>query len=114
MSIRTTTDSLRDPTLDAQYDIEQQISLVDEAIRPLKKLQKKLKKIEDELANTNDLIDSGIGSKTDKAALRKTKKEIRQRRVEVRKELEALPPLVQRREELVHDLDVLRRRHGLL
>ena len=113
MSIRTTTDSLRDPTIDATLDMEQQISLLDVAIRPLKKLQKKLAKLEDELANTNFLIDSGIGSKSDKAALRKTKRDVRQRRVEVRQELEALPSLLQQRQDLVHDLDVLRRRHGI-
>ena len=113
MSIRTT-DSLRDPTIDATLDIEQQISLLEIAIRPLKKLQKKLSKLEDELANTNSLIDSGIGSKADKAALRQAKRDIRQRRVQMRKELEALPILVQQREDLLHDLDVLRRRHGIL
>lgn len=116
MSIRitTTTDNLRDPIVDAQLDLEQQISIVKQAILPLKKLQKKLKKLEDDLANTNNLIDSGIGSRADKAALRQTKREIRQRRVEMRKELEALPALVQQREELLHELDVLRRRHGIL
>ena len=116
MSIRitTTTDSLRDPIVDAQLDLEQRISLVEQAIVPLKKLQKKLKKLEDDLANTNNLIDSGIGSRADKAALRQTKREIRQRRVEMRKELEALPALVQQREEFLHELDVLRRRHGIL
>ena len=112
MIIRT--DSLRDPIFDASLDIEQQISLLDEAIRPLKKLQKKLAKTEEELANTNFLIDSGIGSRSDKAALRQTKREIRQRRVQMRQELEALPGLVQQRLDLLHDLDVLRRRHGIL
>ena len=113
MSIRTT-DSLRDPTIDATLDMEQQISQLEISIRPLKKLQKKLSKLEDELANTDSLIDSGIGSKTDKAALRQAKRDIRQRRVQMRKELEALPVLVQQREDLLHDLDVLRRRHGIL
>lgn len=113
MSIRTT-ESLRDPTIDATLDMEQQISQLEIAIGPLKKLQKKLVKLEDELSNTNSLIDSGIGSKTDKAALRQTKRDIRQRRVQMRKELQALPVLVQQREDLLHELEVLRRRHGIL
>ena len=66
-------------------DIEQQIRLLDEEIAPLQnKTKKKLDKIEDEIASTNFLIDSGIGSKADKLALRNKKKELRQRRVKLK------------------------------
>ena len=78
------------------------------------KAQTKLQKLEDELANTNFLIDSGIGSKADKAALRKTKRQLRDRRIQLWKQLEALPALLDERKTLVHDLDVLRQRHGIL
>lgn len=112
MSIRV--DSLRDPSIIATLDLEQQISSVEAAIRPLRKTQKKLGKLEDEIANTNFLIDSGIGSKKDKVALRKTKKELRQRRMELWKQLEALPALEEELGTLRHDLDILRRRYGIL
>ena len=41
------------------------------------------------------------------------KKEIRKARVDVRAKLETLPALEEERRELEHELDVLRRRHGL-
>ena len=113
MSIRTV-DSLRDPSMLASFDIEQQIKLIDDAILPLRKAQKKLRKLEDELANINFLIDSNIGSKTDKASLRKTKRQLRDRRIQLWKQLEALPSLTADRQRLVHGLEVLRRRHGIL
>lgn len=115
MSIRSTNSiSLRDPSILATIDMEQQIQLLDQAIQPLRKAQTKLQKLEDELANTNFLIDSGIGSKADKAALRKTKRQLRDRRIQLWKQLEALPALLDERKTLVHDLDVLRQRHGIL
>uniref|UniRef100_A0A7S3LA37 Uncharacterized protein n=1 Tax=Amphora coffeiformis TaxID=265554 RepID=A0A7S3LA37_9STRA len=114
MSIRTI-DSLRgDSSIVATLDLEQQISLVDQAILPLRKAQKKLQKVEDEISNTNFLIDSGIGTRSDKASLRQTKKQLRQRRVQLWEQLEALPALLEKRQELLHQLDILRRRHGIL
>ena len=114
MSIRSASNSLRDPGLAATLDLEQQIALVNDAIRHLRKVQKKLAKLEDELANTNNLIDSGIGSRADKAALRQTKKQLRQQRVQMWKQLEALPALLEEHKELLHQLDILRRQHGIL
>ena len=114
MSIRTTDSFRGDPSIAATLDLEQQISMVDQAILPLRKGQKKLQKVEDKIANTNFLINSGIGSRSDKAALRQTKKELRQRRVQLWEQLEALPAMLQERQELRHQLDVLRRRHGIL
>ena len=114
MSIRSASNSLRDPSLAATLDLEQQIALVNDAIRPLRKVQKKLAKLEDELANTNNLIDSGIGSRADKAALRQTKKQLRQQRVQMWKQLEALPALLDEHKELLHQLDILRRQHDIL
>lgn len=113
MSVRAT-DSLRDPAIDATLDIEQQISNVELAIVPLRKAQKKLAKIEDEIANINFLIDTGIGSKKDKMALNKTKKDLRQRRIELWKQLETLPILEEDLGNLRHELDILRRRYGIL
>ena len=118
MSIRSdsvrSTNLLSDPSVAATLDLEQQIARVEEAIAPLRKLQKKLQQIEDELANTNYLIDSGIGSKKDKAALRQTKRELRERRITLWKRLEALPALVEERQNLLHQMEILRRRHGFL
>lgn len=112
-SVRST-NLLSDPSVAATLDLEQQIAMLEEAIAPLRKLQKKLQKIEDELANTNYLIDSGIGSKKDKAALRQTKRELRERRITLWKRLEALPALVEERQNLRHQMEILRRRHGFL
>jgi len=95
-------------------EVEQRMQDLDHKIRPLLKEKKKLTKIESELANVNFLIDSGIGSKAEQKALRQEKKKIRQRRVEARIKLEALPGLEEEHCELAHQLDVLRRRHGLL
>ena len=112
MSIQT--DSIRDPSMIATMDIERKIQDIDEAVGPLRKAQKKLQKIEEKISNTNFLIDSGIGSCADKAALRETKRELRQQRIQLWKKLEALPALVENRKQLVHELDNLRRRHGIL
>lgn len=116
LSIRSTDAlSLRsDPEIAVAVDLERQIASVDKAIAPLLKLKKKLAKVEEELANANFLIDSGIGSKSDQKALRKSKKDIRQRRVALRSQLEVLPGLQEERRDLAHQLDVLRRRYGLL
>lgn len=113
MSIRTDS-SIRDPVFVSSLELEQQINVVDEAIRPLRKVQKKLAKIEKEIANTNALIDSGVGSRADKAALRQTKRDLRQRRFQLWEQLDALPKLEEERKELLHQLDILRRRHGIL
>lgn len=112
MSVRA--DSLRDPAIDATLDMEQQIYNVEQSILPLRKAQKKLRKIEGEISDTNVLIASGIGSRQDKVSLRQTKNELRQRRIELWKQLEALPSLETQLGNLHHDLDVLRRRHGIL
>ena len=114
LSTRTNSSSIRDITTTAAFDIEQLIQLVDIEILPLRKAEKELNKVEDEIANTNFLIDSGIGSKTDQKALSKTKKVLRQRRVKLWAKLEALPALIEERRDLVHQLDALRRRHGIL
>lgn len=126
MSIRSdTTSSLRSTNLlfpdlglsnstTTEHDLERQLAVVDEAIVPLRKAQKKLQKIEDELLNTNHLIDSNIGSKQDKAALRQTKRQLRQRRVQLWQQLEALPALLEERQELLHQIDILRRRQGMI
>ena len=115
LSIRSTDSlSLRsDPNISAAIDLEQQIQNIDNMIRPLLKIQKKLSKVEDELTNVNFLIGSGNGSKSDQKALRQTKKEIRQRRIELKNKLEALPRLEEERRELTHKLGVLHHRHGL-
>ena len=100
---------------DEIIDLEQQLQLCDDAIAPLAgKAKKKLAKIEDELANCNFLIDSGIGSKADQAGLRKTKRQLRQRRIKLWDELEVLPSLEIERKELVRQLNAARRRHGIV
>ena len=107
--------SLRsDPDIAAALDLEQRIKNVDKEIRRLLNIKKKLGNIEDELTNANLLIDSGIGSKSDQKALRQTKKEIRQRRVELRNKLQTLPGLQEERSELALQLKILRRSQGLL
>ena len=108
------TGSLHDPNLAAVIDLEQQIALIDAQIAPLRKTAKKLAKLDDELERANLLIDSGVGSKADKASLRKTKKELRQRRVQLWQQLEALPALLEERQDLLHQLEILRRQHGIL
>jgi phosphomevalonate kinase len=95
-------------------DLKQQIRLLDAAIAPLRgKAKKKLAKIEDEL-NCNFLINTGLGSKDDKAALRKTKRQLRERRIKLWEELKVLPSLEEERHEAVRQLNALRRRHGIL
>jgi hypothetical protein len=66
----------------AIFDIQQRILLLDAVIAPTlhDKAKKKLTKIEDELDNCNFLINTGLGSKDDKAALRKTKRQLRDHR----------------------------------
>ena len=88
--------------------------MLDEQIESLRKTKRKLAKVEDELANCNFLIDSGIGSKADKTALRQTKRQLRQRRIQLWEKLEPLPVLQAERRELDRDLDGLRRRYGIL
>jgi len=100
---------------DAIFDLEQQISLLDEAIAPLyNKTKKKLNKIENEISNCNFLIDSGLGSNSDQAALRTTKKQLRQSRIKLWEELKVLPALEEQRQEMDRQLFALRRRHGVL
>ena len=106
--------SNEDIAIAAARDIEQQILLVDKEILPLRKAQKELAKVEEEITNTNFLIDSGIGSKADQKALASTKKQLRQRRIKLWGKLEALPALKEERRDLVIQLDVLQRQHGLL
>ena len=96
-------------------DFEQQINVLDAKIIPLRtKTQKKLRTVEKKLKNCNLLIDSGIGSKDDKAALRKTKRELRDQRIELWALLEELPELENERNELKVQLQDLRRRHGIV
>ena len=96
-------------------DYEQQIAALDSKISPLRtKTQKKLRTVEKKLKNCNLLIDSGIGSKDDKAALRKTKRELRDQRIELWALLEELPELENERNELKVQLQDLRRRHGIV
>ena len=106
--------SNEDIAIAAARDIEQQILLVDKEILPLRKAQKELAKVEEEITNTNFLIDSGIGSKADQKALASTKKQLCQRRIKLWGKLEALPALKEERRDLVIQLDVLQRQHGLL
>lgn len=77
------------------------------------KTQKKLNKVEDEINNCNFLIDSGIGSKKDQAELRKTKRQLRQRRIKLRDELKPLAGLQEEKIELERQLQALRRRLGI-
>ena len=108
------TSSLRDdPNIVAILELEQQIQLLEDAINPLLQAEKKLSKTEKEISKMNLLIDPGIGSASDKKALRNTKRQLRQRRVQLWEQLEALPVLQKERDDLVHDLHVLRRRHGI-
>lgn len=113
-SIRSTSSSLRDPNILAVLNMERQIECLDGKILPLRKTQKKLDKLEKELARINLLIDSGLGTDSDKKDLRKNKREVRQRRVKLWETLEKLPALEEERRELAHQLDVFQRRHGLL
>ena len=112
LSNRSSTNT--DPVAAAIIDIEQQIRILDDTITPLLRNKKQLKKIEDQITETNMLIDSGIGSKKDQVALKKTKRQLRDRRIELWNILEPLPTLKKERTDLIHDLDVLRRRHGIL
>mmetsp|Transcript_21447 Transcript_21447/g.36538 ORF Transcript_21447/g.36538 Transcript_21447/m.36538 type:complete len:117 (-) Transcript_21447:61-411(-) len=114
LSSRSNTLSIRSAD-GAIFDLEQQINLLDSKISPLRNtVQKKLDKIEDEIANCNFLIDSGIGSKSDKAGLRKTKRQLRQSRIKLWDDLKYLPALEEERRELVRELNAMRRRHGIL
>jgi hypothetical protein len=96
--------------------LNQQIRLSDHAaIAPLRrKAKKKLAKIEDELANCNLFINTGLGSKDDKAALRKTKRQLPEHRIKSWEELKVLPSLEEERHEALRQLNALRRRHGIL
>ena len=96
-------------------DFEQQINALDAKIIPLRtKTQKKLRTVEKKLKNCNLLIDSGVGSKQDKAALRKTKRELREDRIQLWGLLEELPGLEKERNELKIQLQDFRRKHGIL
>ena len=96
-------------------DFEQQINVLDAKIIPLRtKTQKKLRTVEKKLKNCNLLIDSGVGSKQDKAALRKTKRELREDRIQLWGLLEELPGLEKERNELKIQLQDFRRKHGIL
>jgi septal ring factor EnvC (AmiA/AmiB activator) len=113
-SVRSTGSSLRDPNILAVLNMEQQIQNLDGQISPLRKTQKKLDKLEKELARINLLIDSDLGTNSDKKHLRKTKSELRQQRIKLWGVLEKLPALEEERHKLAHQLDVFQRRHGLL
>ena len=52
-----------DPVTSAIIDIEQQIRILDDTIASLLVSKKQLKKVEEQIHETNMLIDSGIGSK---------------------------------------------------
>lgn len=96
-------------------DLEQQIASVEAAILPLRTTTtKKLNKLEKELSNCNFLMDSGIGAKADQAALRKTKRQLRTRRIQLWKDLEVLPSLEAERDDILRQLVDYRRRHGVM
>ena len=96
-------------------ELENTIRLLEDQITPLAtKTQKKLDKIEDEISNCNFLIDSGLGSKKDQAALRKTKRQLRQRRIKLWDELKVLPSLKEEKTELERQLRALRRQVGVI
>ena len=114
ISLSNRSSTITDPVSAAIIDIEQQIRILDDTITPLLRSKKQLKKIEDQITETNMLIDSGIGSKKDQVALKKTKRQLRDRRIELWNILEPLPTLKKERTDLIHDLDVLRRRHGII
>ncbi len=106
--------SLRDTNIDAMLDLEQRIRLLDSEIAPLRnKATKKLQKIEAKLTETNLLLDSSLGTADDKAALRKTKRELRERRIQLWRKLEVLPTLELERSELEREMEELQRRHGI-
>ena len=113
LSNRSTT-TIDDPAVAAIVDIEQQIQLLDVTISDLNKSKKQLKKLEDELSEMNMLIDSGVGTKKDQLALKKKKRQLRDRRIELWDILMPLPTFQNERSNLVHDLDTLRRRHGII
>lgn len=99
----------------AIVDLQQQIRLLDGEITSLRfKTQKKLDKLEQERLQTNLLIKSGIGSKADKADLRQTKRQLRERRILLWEKLERLPVLEEERRELAIQLEAMRRRYGVL
>lgn len=96
-------------------ELEKAIHLLEDKITPLTtKVQKKIDMIEDEIANCNFLIDSGLGSKKDQAALRKKKKQLRQRRVKLRDELKVLPSLKEEKIQLERQLRALCRQLGVI
>ena len=96
-------------------ELENAIRLLEDQITPLAtKTQKKLDKIEDEISNCNFLIDSGLGSKKDQAALRKTKHQLRQRRIKLWDELKVLPTLKEEKIELERQLKALRHQVGVI
>ena len=96
-------------------ELENAIRLLEDQITPLAtKTQKKLDKIEDEISNCNFLIDSGLGSKKDQAALRKTMRQLRQRRIKLWDELKVLPTLKEEKIELERQLKALRRQLGVM
>lgn len=96
-------------------DLEAAIQDLEDTIVPLAtKTQKKLSKVEKEIANCNFLIDSGIGSKKDQAELRKNKRQLRQRRIKLWDELKPLPALKEEKVELERQLKALRRQLGVV
>ena len=95
-------------------DLVEAIRNVTDEITPLRtRTQKKLNKVEDEINNCNFLIDSGIGSKADQAELRKTKRQLRQRRIKLWDELKPLTGLQEEKIELERQLEALRRQLGI-
>ena len=106
--------SLRDPNILAVIRMEQEIEGLDGKIAALAKTQKKLDKLEKEQARVNLLLDSGLGTATDMKELRKTKRDLRKRRVQLWEILEPLAALEEERRELAHQLAAFQRRHGLL
>ena len=114
ISLSNRSSTTTDPAVAAIVDIEQQIQLYDATINDLNKSKKQLKKLEDELNEMNMLIDSGVGNKKDQLALKKKKRTLRDRRIELWDILKPLPTLQKERLDLLHDLDTLRRRHGII
>lgn len=114
-SSTTSATTASDNSDNTMIELENSIGLLEEHITPLiTKTQKKLAKIEDEIVNCNFLINSGLGSKKDQAELRKSKRQLRQRRIKVWDELKVLPALKEEKSELERQLNDLRRQLGVL
>lgn len=115
LSIRSISSNISEgPKMIKMLQLEDKVASLDKEIQLLHKVTKSLAKLEDELQQTNFLIDSSIGSKESKTALRKAKKKLRRRRVNLWDKLAPLQGLETERAQTIHDLDDLRRRIGVL